>query len=88
MANKIKCFVNGRELNLSPQAFDLAKEYFGAEKVSDIIGSKPIELSKPLLIPKPLTKEIIPPVEKVVEKPIEIEEIKKPAKRTAKRAKK
>jgi len=68
MANTIKCLVNGRELSLSPEAFAMAKEYFGAEKISDLIAAKPIELSKPLLIPKPLTKEIIPPVEKVVDK--------------------
>jgi len=72
MANTIKCLVNGRELSLSPEAFAMAKEYFGAEKISDLIAAKPIELSKPLLIPKPLTKEIIPPVEKIVDKPIEM----------------
>ena len=49
---KIKCVVRGKILELSPTAYEMAKEYFGAAKVSDLNISKPIELSKPILIPK------------------------------------
>jgi len=49
---KIKCVVRGKILELSPNAYEMAKEYFGAAKVSDLNISKPIELSKPILIPK------------------------------------
>ena len=49
---KIKCVVRGKILELSPTAYEMAKEYFGAVKVSDLNISKPIELSKPILIPK------------------------------------
>lgn len=49
---KIKCVVRGKILELSPVAYEMAKEYFGAAKVSDLNITKPIELSKPILIPK------------------------------------
>jgi len=49
---KIKCVVRGKILELSPTAYEMAKDYFGAAKVSDLNISKPIELSKPILIPK------------------------------------
>ena len=49
---KIKCVVRGKILELSPNAYEMAKEYFGAAKVSDLNISKPIELTKPILIPK------------------------------------
>ena len=49
---KIKCVVRGKILELSPTAYEMAKEYFGAAEVSDLNISKPIELSKPILIPK------------------------------------
>ena len=49
---KIKCVVRGKILELSPTAYEMAKEYFGAAKVSDLNITKPIELSKPILIPK------------------------------------
>lgn len=49
---KVKCVVRGKILELSPVAYEMAKEYFGAAKVSDLNITKPIELSKPILIPK------------------------------------
>ena len=49
---KIKCVVRGKILELSPTAYEMAKDYFGAAKVSDLNITKPIELSKPILIPK------------------------------------
>ena len=49
---KIKCVVRGKILELSPTAYEIAKEHYGAVKVSDLNISKPIELSKPILIPK------------------------------------
>ena len=49
---KIKCVVRGKILELSPTAYAMAKDYFGAAKVSDLNITKPIELSKPILIPK------------------------------------
>ena len=48
---KIKCVVRGKIQELSPTAYEMAKDYFGAAKVSDLNISKPIELSKPILIP-------------------------------------
>ena len=91
MAKSVKCIINGREVTLSEGAFEMAKQYFGAKRLSDLIAAKPIELSKPLLIPKPLTKEIIAP--KVVEeKPVTKEVIEEPKpvakKRVVKKAKK
>ena len=49
---KIKCVVRGKIMELSPTAYEMAKDYFGAAKVSDLNITKPIELSKPILIPK------------------------------------
>ena len=49
---KIKCVVRGKILELSPTAYEMAKDYFGAAKVSDLNITKPIELSKPILTPK------------------------------------
>ena len=49
---KIKCVVRGKILELSPTAYEMAKDYFGAAKVSDLNITKPIELSRPILIPK------------------------------------
>ncbi len=73
---KIKCVVRGKILELSPTAYEMAKEYFGAAKVSDLNISKPIELSKPILnISKPieLSKPIlIPKINVKVEKPEEL----------------
>ena len=65
---KVKCMVRGKILELSPTAYEMAKEYFGAAKVSDLNITKPIELSKPILIPKINVK---------VEKPEEL--LQKPA---------
>lgn len=60
---KIKCVVRGKIMELSPTAYEMAKDYFGAAKVSDLNITKPIELSKPILIPKINVK---------VEKPVEL----------------
>ena len=49
---KIKCVVRGKIQELSPTAYEIAKEYFGAVKASDLKITKPIELSKPILTPK------------------------------------
>ena len=49
---KIKCVVRGKILELSATAYEMAKDYFGAAKVSDLNITKPIELSRPILIPK------------------------------------
>jgi len=49
---KIECLVKGKILKLTPEAFKMAEEYFGAERLDAIGLTKPIELSKPLLIPK------------------------------------
>ena len=61
---KIKVMVRGKMLELSSVAFEIARDYFGAQKVSELVSSKPIELSKPILIPKIPVK---------VEKPIELQ---------------
>jgi hypothetical protein len=67
---KIKCLVNGKIKELSPAGFEMAKEYFGATLISDNIAEIPIELRKPLIIPKKRLE--------VIEKVPIPEEIKKP----------
>ncbi len=67
---KIKCLVNGKIKELSPAGFEMAKEYFGATLISDNIAEIPIELRKPLIIPK---KKL-----EVIEKVPVPEEIRKP----------
>ena len=64
--DKIKCMVRGKILDLTPVAFEMAKEYFGAVKISELTVSKPIELTKPILIPKIKVK---------VEKPEELTKV-------------
>ncbi len=60
---KIKVMVRGKMLELSSVAFEIARDYFGAQKVSELVSTKPIELSKPIMIPKLQVK---------VEKPVEL----------------
>jgi hypothetical protein len=48
---KIKCVVRGKILELSPTAYEMAKDYFGAAKVSDLNISSRLNF-KPILIPK------------------------------------
>ena len=64
--DKIKCMVRGKILDLTPVAFEMAKEYFGAVKISELTVSKPIELTRPILIPK---------IKVTVEKPEELTKI-------------
>jgi hypothetical protein len=65
--DKIECLVKGKILKLSPEAFKMAEEYFGAERMDALSLGKPIELSKPLLIPrKPVLSQ---PIELPVTKP-------------------
>lgn len=68
MAKFIQCLVNGREIGLSEASFEIAKQYFGAQRLSDLVVPRPIELNKPLMIPKPLK----PVADPVVETPIEL----------------
>ena len=79
---RIKAFVNGQIKEFTPAGFEMAKEYYGAVLESDLLISKPIELSQPLLIPKPIelnkpilkpaeiVKTVTPITEKVVEAPV------------------
>jgi hypothetical protein len=93
---KIECLVKGKVIKLTPAAFKIAKEYFGAERMDAIAISKPIELSKPLLIPKKptLSQPIQPPVEKLIQKEVIEEKVVEPVvktvakKRTVNKAKK
>ncbi len=64
---KIECLVKGKILKLSPEAFKMAEAYFGAERTDTIKANKPIELSKPLLIPR--KPELSQPIELPVIKP-------------------
>jgi hypothetical protein len=56
MADKIKCLINNQVHNLTPRAFRVAEKFYGAERLDKAIAQKPIELSRPLVIPKILKK--------------------------------
>jgi hypothetical protein len=97
--DKIECLVKGKILKLSPEAFKMAEEYFGAERMDALSLGKPIELSKPLLIPRkpvlsqPIQIPVIKPTEVIAEEVAEvivnkIPEKKAPVKRATKKAKK
>jgi hypothetical protein len=98
---KIECLVKGKILKLSPEAFKLAEGYFGAVRTSEIKANKPIELSKPLLIPRkpelsqPIELPVIKPGKSEVTAPEVVEPVvnnipkrKAPAKKTVKKAEK
>lgn len=62
MADKIKCLINNQVKYLSPRAFKLAQRFYDAVKFDEVVTSKPIELSRPLLIPKILKKTESEPI--------------------------
>jgi hypothetical protein len=77
VVKKIECLVKGKVLKLTPEAFKIAAEYFGAEKMDALKINKPIELSKPILIPKPIQMNK-PVLGKPIEKPeVPIEKVVK-----------
>lgn len=82
---KIKCVVRGKILELSPNAYEMAKQYFGAQRLSDLVVPRPIELNKPLMIPKPLKPVADPVVETPIELKKTITEVVEHKKRVAKR---
>lgn len=69
MADKVKCMVRGKIVSLSPRAYEMAKEYFGAQKISELTITKPIELTKPILIPKIKVEKPEEIIKKVTEEP-------------------
>jgi len=67
MADKVKCIINGKSITLSAAAFKVAKRFYGAISETELLLTKPVELSKPLI--KPTMKPIIikPPLKSVPE---------------------
>ncbi len=54
----VKCFVNGREMELTKAAYEIARQYFGAVSSEDLIKDKPKELVRPKVIkPKELEEK-------------------------------
>ena len=76
MSDKVKCMIRGKIVSLSPRAYEMAKEYFGAQKISELT------ITKPILIPKIKVEKPEEIIKKVTEEP---KVTKAPKKRTTRK---